>query len=130
MTLERVKKLLDKEYERAKKRGVQKPLTSALYLVWRSVDRSLGIKRFTVTESGETIIEYEGEDERLKAQRYMTYPDGRLEMIPTVESVRADTVREMRSEIESRCIKGGIYPAFVRSTIEQIAREMIGEGNE
>lgn len=42
---------------------------------------------------------------------------------------RADTVREMRKEIEARCIKGGIYPAFVRSTIEQIAREMIGGEN-
>lgn len=66
---------------------------------------------------------------RLKATNYMITPDGRIEMIPTVESVRADTVREMQKEIEARCIKGGIYPAFVRSTIEQIAEEMIGGNN-
>lgn len=66
---------------------------------------------------------------RLKATNYMITPDGRIEMIPTVESVRADTVREMQTKIEARCIKGGIYPAFVRSTIEQIARELIGGNN-
>lgn len=40
---------------------------------------------------------------------------------------KADTVREMHSEIKERCIKGGIYPAFVARTIDQIAKEMIGE---
>ena len=44
------------------------------------------------------------------------------------ERLRADTVRKMHSEIKDRCIKGGIYPAFVASTIDQIAKEMIGDG--
>lgn len=44
-------------------------------------------------------------------------------------TVIADTVKKMQKEIEARCIKGGIYPAFVRSTIEQIAEEMIGGNN-
>lgn len=39
--------------------------------------------------------------------------------------VKADTVRKMHSEIKERCIKGGIYPAFVKSTIDQIAKEML-----
>jgi hypothetical protein len=39
--------------------------------------------------------------------------------------VKADTVSKMHSEIEARCIKGGIYPAFVASTIDQIAKEML-----
>lgn len=39
---------------------------------------------------------------------------------------KADTVRKMHSEIEARCIKGGIYPAFVARTIDQIAKEMVG----
>ena len=43
---------------------------------------------------------------------------------------RADTVRKMQSEIEARCIKGGIYPAFVKRTIDQIADEIIGETND
>jgi hypothetical protein len=41
------------------------------------------------------------------------------------ERLRADTVRKIHSEIEKRCIKGGIYPAFVKSTIDQIAKEII-----
>lgn len=40
---------------------------------------------------------------------------------------RADTVQKMQELIKERCIKGGIYPAFVASTIDQIAKEMIGE---
>lgn len=79
--------------------------------------------RAKLTEENERL------KKRLKATNYMITPDGRIEMIPTVESVRADTVREMQKEIEARCIKGGIYPAFVRSTIEQIARELIGGNN-
>lgn len=44
-----------------------------------------------------------------------------------VDEERADTVQKMHAEIKERCIKGGIYPAFVASTIEQIAKEMIGD---
>ena len=44
-----------------------------------------------------------------------------------IKAIQADTVRKMQSEIEARCIKGGIYPAFVKSTIDQIAEEIIGE---
>ena len=43
---------------------------------------------------------------------------------------KADTVRKMQSEIKERCIKGGIYPAFVASTIDQIAKEMLESANE
>ena len=46
-----------------------------------------------------------------------------------VLQTRADTVREMQTEIEARCLKGGIYPAFVKSTIDKIADEMIGGDN-
>lgn len=37
----------------------------------------------------------------------------------------ADTVRKMHTEIKERCLKGGIYPAFVAGTINQIAKEML-----
>ena len=40
-----------------------------------------------------------------------------------------DTVRKMQSEIKERCIKGGIFPAFVASTIDEIAKEMLEENN-
>ena len=48
--------------------------------------------------------------------------------VDKIRQVRADTVRKMQSEIKERCIKGGIYPAFVASTIDQIAKEMLDEG--
>ena len=41
-----------------------------------------------------------------------------------LEKIKADTVRSMRSRIKSRCIDGGIYPAFVERVIDQIAKEM------
>ena len=39
--------------------------------------------------------------------------------------IKADTVRKMRSEIADRCIKGGIYPAFVARTIDNVAKEIL-----
>ena len=69
--------------------------------------------------------EYAEACEDLNRTRYRIKEDGTMEMIPTVESVRADTVREMHSKIKERCIKGGIYPAFVANVIDQIAKEMM-----
>ena len=43
--------------------------------------------------------------------------------------IKADTVREMHSEIERRCIEGGIYPAFVAKVVEDVEREML-EGKD
>ncbi len=42
-----------------------------------------------------------------------------------VDAIRANAVREMRSRIKSRCIEGGIYPAFVERVIDQIEKEML-----
>jgi hypothetical protein len=42
-----------------------------------------------------------------------------------IEQTKKATVRKMQSEIKERCIKGGIYPAFVARTIDQIAKEMV-----
>ena len=78
----------------------------------------------------ELIKELTEENEKLKAQKYYLHEDGRIEMIPTIESVKANTVREMQAEIINRCVKGGIYPAFVASTINQIAKEMIDNARE
>lgn len=39
--------------------------------------------------------------------------------------VKIDIVREMQSLIKERCIKGGIYPAFVADVIDQIAKELL-----
>jgi DNA repair exonuclease SbcCD ATPase subunit len=44
--------------------------------------------------------------------------------------IRKETIREMHTEIKKRCIKGGIYPAFVASTIDQVAQEKLeGDGD-
>jgi hypothetical protein len=45
-----------------------------------------------------------------------------------IEQTKKATVRKMQSEIKERCIKGGIYPAFVARTIDQIAKEMLEGG--
>lgn len=42
-----------------------------------------------------------------------------------IKEVKADTVRKMQEAVKKRCIKGGIYPAFVASVIDQIAKEML-----
>lgn len=47
------------------------------------------------------------------------------ELTRNLHECKTDTVRKMQAEIEARCIKGGIYPAFVKSTIDQIAEEML-----
>ena len=42
-----------------------------------------------------------------------------------LDNARADTVRKMQELIKERCIKGGIYPAFVASTIDRVANEIL-----
>ena len=37
----------------------------------------------------------------------------------------ADTVKKMQELIKERCIEGGIYPAFVARTIDQVAKEIL-----
>lgn len=78
-----------------------------------------------IREQEKRIEELEAENEKLKKPRYMVRSDGRLEMIPSVESVRNETVRKMQEDIKERCIKGGIYPAFVKNVIETVAKEIV-----
>ena len=68
--------------------------------------------------------------ERLKASRYMAHPDGKLEMIPSIESVRADTANKMRDTIlrRSTIIDGeDILYGLTYEQICQISKE-IAEG--
>ena len=53
----------------------------------------------------------------------------RVNISKLIAEAKTDTVRKMHSEIKKRCIEGGIYPAFVASTIDQIAKEML-EGDD
>lgn len=43
---------------------------------------------------------------------------------------QTDTVQRMRDTIKERCFKGGIYPMFVASVVENVARELIEEANQ
>lgn len=36
-----------------------------------------------------------------------------------------DAVRKMQEAIKERCIKGGIYPAFVSDVVANVARELL-----
>ena len=58
-------------------------------------------------------------------ERYSNLDDSYACLKIELELAKANTVRKMQTEIEARCIKGGIYPAFVKSTIAKIAEEMI-----
>lgn len=50
---------------------------------YKAVDTSCA--PFLIKDALALIREKDAEIERLKAQRYMAYPDGRIEMIPMVE---------------------------------------------
>ena len=67
------------------------------------------------------------ENERLKAQKYMIHPDGKIEMIPTIESVRADTIEKMLDIMEQNATNS--YPRRVRlDVMVRKANELLEEG--
>lgn len=36
-----------------------------------------------------------------------------------------DAVQKMQEAIQERCLKGGIYPAFVKNVVEAVAKELL-----
>ena len=46
------------------------------------------------------------------------------------KEIKAEAVKEFADEFKSRCIKGGIYPAFVNRQLENVKKEMAGENND
>lgn len=67
-------------------------------------------------------------DELIKALQYdrNQYEKGFIDGYEgDIDAIKADTVQKMQSLIKERCIKGGIYPAFVAGVIDQIAKEML-----
>lgn len=77
-----------------------------------------------IFEADKKIAKLTEENERLRAEN-----DELCDNIACLEidkeNAERRTVRKMQTEIEARCRKGGIYPAFVKSTIDQIAKEML-----
>lgn len=80
-----------------------------------------------ITSQEQRIKELAEENKRLRADNEIKSQKRAniFEIANAFERGRTDGVREMHSEIKERCIKGGIYPAFVASTIDQIAKEMV-----
>lgn len=86
------------------------------------------LKKITIdliNSQEQRIKELAEENERLKATKYMAYSDGRIEMIPTIESVRADTVNKMYLMIKERCIKDGVFFAPMMGIVNLVAEEII-----
>ena len=90
--------------------------------------KSTEVARDALYLINELTEENERLKKRLKATNYMITPDERIEMIPTVESVRADTVREMQERLKVR-FKGGkcnLYTVYnIQRYIDQIAEEIL-----
>ena len=72
-------------------------------------------------------LKLKAENERLRTQKYYIHSDGRIEMIPTVESVRADTIREMHERLLARKVSYGniTFRVVPVDDIDQIAKEML-----
>ena len=68
-----------------------------------------------------------------KAPKYMIHPDSKIEMIPSIETVRADTVREMQERIAqyigTYTDKSFVYVSAMFKLIDRVAKEML-EGND
>ena len=71
------------------------------------------------------------ENERLKKlngklqSKYLDKSLAYNELWEELDETKADTVRKMQTEIEARCIEGGIYPAFVKNVVNQVAEEIL-----
>lgn len=88
---------------------------------------------FLEREALSLILEQEKRIEELEtACTELTQCCTKLETLYTVACKRADTtkeaaVRKMHDLIKERCIKYGIYPAFVESVVDNVAKELIEE---
>jgi uncharacterized coiled-coil protein SlyX len=92
----------------------------------RQTDERIAENYYTV----EAYEELREENERLRAD-CVKGANALIEEMVRSRAIKADTVRKMQCEIKERCIKGGIYPAFVASTIDKVAKEMLeDEKNE
>lgn len=85
----------------------------------------------TLCEALTLILEQEKRIEELETScTELTRCCTRLETLYTVACKRAgtareDTVRKMQEAIKERCIKGGIYPVFVKNVVEAVAKELL-----
>lgn len=88
-----------------------------------------------INSQEQRIKELAAENERLKAQKYYIHSDGRIEMIPTVESVKADTVRKMQERLKADAVTiqdhtGKLGVVVGVGNIDDVAREMLESKDE
>lgn len=97
--------------------------------------RLANLRQRDLDNTNDLLFKVEDEIERLKAQKYYIHSDGRIEMIPTVESVRADTVREMQERLKADAVTiqdhtGKLGVVVGVGNIDDVAREMLEGENE
>lgn len=94
-----------------------------------AISERYAIQVVTAIELDKQVQRLTEENERLKAPKYRILPDDRIEMLPTVESVRADTIRKFaeRTKTYYRHTTSRPLPATVEYYIDQIANEMLKE---
>ena len=72
------------------------------------------------------ITRQQAEIERLNKEIQIT-KDAYTMLQTKIEIIKSEAVKEFADEFERRCIKGGIYPAFVKRQLENVKKEMVGE---
>ena len=89
--------------------------------------RLITCKEQLIISVSDLVNQLDKDIERLRAIPEQLHKEMSERMIEERKIERKLAVREMQSEIEARCLKGGIYPAFVKSTVNQVARERCWE---
>ena len=88
---------------------------------------------FIIKNAHSLIKELTEENERLQYEienGVVVCHDCHTKYADKIEQAKADTVRQMQTEIEARCIKGGIYPAFVKNVVNQVAEELANSSKQ
>ena len=80
-----------------------------------------------VRKAEEEINRLQAENERLKKEKdeYAYLYDKHINT--AFSHIKSEAVKKFANEFKSRCIKGGIYPAFVNRQLENVKKEMVGE---
>ena len=79
-----------------------------------------------ITDSLNLITRQQLEIEKLNKEIQIT-KDAYTMLQTKIEIIKSEAVKEFADEFERRCIKGGIYPAFVKRQLENVKKEMVGE---
>lgn len=93
--------------------------------------------RSIIREQDKRIEELEAKNKKLNNTRYMVCSDGRIEMIPSAECVRNETVRKMQKRLANRyefnCNadeENALDYADLCEWVERIANELLEEEND